>query len=174
MPSIQVQFLFSPCNVEPNSKMILICKFVIKSGDVVLIEGQSGGSIVGITPGAVLEKKSVRDMAAGLNRLGGKRKDFLRVCFRFFFISFHFACSFGFFMIFFRFLFCLKFLVDIIKPKPPQALPRTSQSFSSNVENRHSTTRPESLPKPLNINVKPPPEVLRRIAGKEITTTFEV
>lgn len=44
----------------------------MSTGDVVLIEGQSGGSIVGITPGAVLEKKSVRDMAAGLNRLGGK------------------------------------------------------------------------------------------------------
>lgn len=29
-----------------------------------------GGSIVGITPGAVLEKKSVRDIAAGLNKLG--------------------------------------------------------------------------------------------------------
>ncbi|XP_031620419.1 F-actin-uncapping protein LRRC16A isoform X2 [Contarinia nasturtii] len=55
----------------------------LDSGDVVLIEGsQSGGSIVGITPaalsssivgispGAALEKKSVRDMAAGLNRLG--------------------------------------------------------------------------------------------------------
>lgn len=75
--------------------------------DVVLIEGQSGGSIVGITPaalsssivgispgkelhatfglkslrmecstlfaGAALEKKSVRDMAAGLNRLGGNQ-----------------------------------------------------------------------------------------------------
>ncbi|XP_037044031.1 F-actin-uncapping protein LRRC16A isoform X5 [Bradysia coprophila] len=98
----------------------------IDPGDVVLIEGQSGGSIVGITPGAALEKKSVRDMAAGLNRLG----------------------------------------VDIIKPKPPQPLPRS-------VENRNSTSRPESLPKPLNVNVKPPPEVLRRIAGKEITTLFE-
>ena len=32
----------------------------------------SGGSIVGITPGAALEKKSVRDIAAGLNKLGGK------------------------------------------------------------------------------------------------------
>ncbi|XP_050097561.1 F-actin-uncapping protein LRRC16A isoform X2 [Anopheles aquasalis] len=30
----------------------------------------SGGSIVGITPGVVIEKKSVRDMAAGLNKLG--------------------------------------------------------------------------------------------------------
>uniref|UniRef100_A0A6B2ED94 Putative myosin-i-binding protein n=1 Tax=Phlebotomus kandelakii TaxID=1109342 RepID=A0A6B2ED94_9DIPT len=29
-----------------------------------------GGSIVGITPGAALERKSVRDLAAGLNRLG--------------------------------------------------------------------------------------------------------
>lgn len=76
----------------------------LDASDVVLIEGQSGGSIVGITPaalsssivgispgkpehffshcqsflmdfnilGAALEKKSVRDMAAGLNRLGGK------------------------------------------------------------------------------------------------------
>ncbi|XP_055315932.1 F-actin-uncapping protein LRRC16A isoform X4 [Sitodiplosis mosellana] len=54
----------------------------LDGSDVVLIEGQSGGSIVGITPaalsssivgispGAALEKKSVRDMAAGLNRLG--------------------------------------------------------------------------------------------------------
>ncbi|XP_059613851.1 F-actin-uncapping protein LRRC16A isoform X8 [Phlebotomus argentipes] len=33
--------------------------------------GSGGGSIVGITPGAALERKSVRDMAAGLNRLGG-------------------------------------------------------------------------------------------------------
>uniref|UniRef100_A0A1B0CTE4 CARMIL C-terminal domain-containing protein n=1 Tax=Lutzomyia longipalpis TaxID=7200 RepID=A0A1B0CTE4_LUTLO len=32
--------------------------------------GLGGGSIVGITPGAALERKSVRDMAAGLNRLG--------------------------------------------------------------------------------------------------------
>ncbi|XP_059613846.1 F-actin-uncapping protein LRRC16A isoform X3 [Phlebotomus argentipes] len=32
--------------------------------------GSGGGSIVGITPGAALERKSVRDMAAGLNRLG--------------------------------------------------------------------------------------------------------
>lgn len=65
------------------------------TGDVVLIEGQSGGSIVGITPGlffvfsqnstdfkylvlgAALEKKSVRDMAAGLNRLGGMCSIFL-------------------------------------------------------------------------------------------------
>lgn len=57
--------------------------------DVVLIEGQApggsivgispgitlasshGGSIVGITPGAALERKSVKDLAAGLNRLGG-------------------------------------------------------------------------------------------------------
>ncbi|XP_035912267.1 F-actin-uncapping protein LRRC16A isoform X2 [Anopheles stephensi] len=60
-------------------------------GDLVLISGQtpggsivgitpgaisaagtsvSGGSILGITPGAVIEKKSVRDMAAGLNKLG--------------------------------------------------------------------------------------------------------
>lgn len=52
--------------------------------DLVLISGQTpggsivgitpgaigGGSIVGITPGAVLEKKSVRDMAANLNKLG--------------------------------------------------------------------------------------------------------
>uniref|UniRef100_A0A182QLT5 CARMIL pleckstrin homology domain-containing protein n=1 Tax=Anopheles farauti TaxID=69004 RepID=A0A182QLT5_9DIPT len=62
-------------------------------GDLVLISGQTpggsivgitpgaistasssvtGGSILGITPGAVIEKKSVRDMAAGLNKLGGK------------------------------------------------------------------------------------------------------
>ncbi|XP_052861645.1 F-actin-uncapping protein LRRC16A [Anopheles cruzii] len=34
------------------------------------VTGTSGGSIVGITPGAVIEKKSVRDMAAGLNKLG--------------------------------------------------------------------------------------------------------
>lgn len=82
-----------------------MCFFFL--GEVVLIEGQAGGSIVGITPGAALggggsivgitpgnydfsiliifffkyfvcgvgaalEKKSVRDMAAGLNRLGGK------------------------------------------------------------------------------------------------------
>lgn len=59
--------------------------------DVVLIEGQApggsivgispgiplptsggGGSIVGITPGAALERKSVKDMAAGLSRMGGK------------------------------------------------------------------------------------------------------
>uniref|UniRef100_A0A182JPL6 CARMIL_C domain-containing protein n=1 Tax=Anopheles christyi TaxID=43041 RepID=A0A182JPL6_9DIPT len=61
-------------------------------GDLVLISGQTpggsivgitpgaissagvsstGGSILGITPGAVIEKKSVRDMAAGLNKLGG-------------------------------------------------------------------------------------------------------
>lgn len=33
--------------------------------------GNGGGSIVGITPGAALEKKSVRDLAAGINRLGG-------------------------------------------------------------------------------------------------------
>ncbi|KAJ6641624.1 F-actin-uncapping protein LRRC16A [Pseudolycoriella hygida] len=105
----------------------------IDPGDVVLIEGQSGGSIVGITPGAALEKKSVRDMAAGLNRLG----------------------------------------VDVIKPKPPQALPRTIPYNNSSVENRNLTTRPESLPKPVNVSVKPPPEVLRRIAGKEITTLFE-
>ncbi|XP_062707824.1 F-actin-uncapping protein LRRC16A isoform X2 [Aedes albopictus] len=53
--------------------------------DLVLISGQTpggsivgitpgaigGGSIVGITPGAVMEKKSVRDMAANLNKLGG-------------------------------------------------------------------------------------------------------
>uniref|UniRef100_A0AAG5D3H5 CARMIL C-terminal domain-containing protein n=1 Tax=Anopheles atroparvus TaxID=41427 RepID=A0AAG5D3H5_ANOAO len=32
--------------------------------------GGTGGSILGITPGAVIEKKSVRDMAAGLNKLG--------------------------------------------------------------------------------------------------------
>ncbi|XP_021699947.1 F-actin-uncapping protein LRRC16A isoform X3 [Aedes aegypti] len=52
--------------------------------DLVLISGQTpggsivgitpgaigGGSIVGITPGAVMEKKSVRDMAANLNKLG--------------------------------------------------------------------------------------------------------
>lgn len=52
--------------------------------DLVLISGQTpggsivgitpgaigGGSIVGITPGAVMEKKSVRDMAASLNKLG--------------------------------------------------------------------------------------------------------
>lgn len=82
----------------------------LDNNDVVLIDGQSGGSIVGITPaalsssivgispgkphgfsnvnhsilpnrkksfifptGAALqEKKSVKDMAAGLNRLGGK------------------------------------------------------------------------------------------------------
>ncbi|XP_017027352.1 F-actin-uncapping protein LRRC16A isoform X2 [Drosophila kikkawai] len=31
--------------------------------------GGGGGSIVGITPGAALEKKSVRELAAGLNRL---------------------------------------------------------------------------------------------------------
>lgn len=31
-----------------------------------------GGSIVGITPGAALERKSVKDLAAGLNRLGGE------------------------------------------------------------------------------------------------------
>ncbi|XP_055620495.1 F-actin-uncapping protein LRRC16A isoform X3 [Toxorhynchites rutilus septentrionalis] len=51
--------------------------------DLVLISGQTpggsivgitpgaitGGSIVGITPGAVIEKKSVRDMAANLNKL---------------------------------------------------------------------------------------------------------
>lgn len=55
----------------------LYLKNVNLSGDVVLIEGQSGGSIVGITPGAALEKKSVRDMAAGLNRLGGRCNIFL-------------------------------------------------------------------------------------------------
>ncbi|XP_058466447.1 F-actin-uncapping protein LRRC16A isoform X6 [Malaya genurostris] len=52
--------------------------------DLVLISGQtpggsivgitpgaiSGGSIVGITPGAAMEKKSVRDMAASLNKIG--------------------------------------------------------------------------------------------------------
>ena len=64
--------------------------------DVVLIEGQApggsivgispginltastgggGGSIVGITPGAALERKSVKDLAAGLNRLGGMDKE---------------------------------------------------------------------------------------------------
>ena len=64
--------------------------------DVVLIEGQApggsivgispginltastgggGGSIVGITPGAALERKSVKDLAAGLNRLGGMEED---------------------------------------------------------------------------------------------------
>lgn len=31
-----------------------------------------GGSIVGITPGAALEKKTVRDIAAGLNRIGSE------------------------------------------------------------------------------------------------------
>lgn len=73
------------------------------------------------------------------------------------------------------FFFVVDFLVDVIKPKPPQALPRTIiQNSSSIVENRNSASRPESLPKPLNVSVKPPPEVLRRIAGKEITTLFEV
>ncbi|XP_062544928.1 F-actin-uncapping protein LRRC16A isoform X3 [Armigeres subalbatus] len=52
--------------------------------DLVLVSGQTpggsivgitpgaigGGSIVGITPGAVMEKRSVRDMAANLNKLG--------------------------------------------------------------------------------------------------------
>lgn len=33
--------------------------------------GGGGGSIVGITPGAALERKSVKDLAAGLSRLGG-------------------------------------------------------------------------------------------------------
>lgn len=140
----------------------------MSTGDVVLIEGQSGGSIVGITPGAALEKKSVRDMAAGLNRLGGNlQSDY---CVRFPTVHTSRMSFFSFFSFVFLTIFsfvCCNFLVDIIKPKPPQALPRS-------VENRNSTTRPESLPKPVNVNVKPPPEVLRRIAGKEITTLFEV
>ncbi|XP_055602559.1 F-actin-uncapping protein LRRC16A isoform X2 [Uranotaenia lowii] len=58
--------------------------------DVVLISGQtpggsivgitpgaiSGGSIVGITPGAVIEKKSVRDIAANLNKIGENQEQF--------------------------------------------------------------------------------------------------
>ncbi|XP_059224699.1 F-actin-uncapping protein LRRC16A isoform X9 [Stomoxys calcitrans] len=38
--------------------------------EVVPFGNNTGGSIVGITPGAALEKKSVRELAAGLNRLG--------------------------------------------------------------------------------------------------------
>lgn len=30
---------------------------------------------MGITPGAALERKSVKDLAAGLNRLGGMEED---------------------------------------------------------------------------------------------------
>ncbi|XP_075169303.1 capping protein regulator and myosin 1 linker 1 leucine rich repeat protein isoform X3 [Haematobia irritans] len=37
--------------------------------EVVPFGNSTGGSIVGITPGAALEKKSVRELAAGLNRL---------------------------------------------------------------------------------------------------------
>uniref|UniRef100_A0A1I8PL20 CARMIL C-terminal domain-containing protein n=1 Tax=Stomoxys calcitrans TaxID=35570 RepID=A0A1I8PL20_STOCA len=37
--------------------------------EVVPFGNNTGGSIVGITPGAALEKKSVRELAAGLNRL---------------------------------------------------------------------------------------------------------
>lgn len=93
-------------------------------GDVVLIEGQSGGSIVGITPGllnesektisitktncfssgAALEKKSVRDMAAGLNRLGGKEINFIFSLFSM--LSLEFGMSF-----FYDFFFCFLLLL---------------------------------------------------------------
>lgn len=54
--------------------------------------GGGGGSIVGITPGAALERKSVRDLAAGLNRLGGKKMLYF---FRIYFLS-HFIFLFTF------------------------------------------------------------------------------
>ncbi|XP_068146879.1 F-actin-uncapping protein LRRC16A isoform X3 [Drosophila tropicalis] len=41
----------------------------ITPGIAIAAGGSGGGSIVGITPGAALEKKSVRELAAGLNRL---------------------------------------------------------------------------------------------------------
>ncbi|KAM7344760.1 capping protein regulator and myosin 1 linker 1 leucine rich repeat protein isoform 3-T5 [Cochliomyia hominivorax] len=41
----------------------------ISPGIAIAQGGSGGGSIVGITPGAALEKKSVRELAAGLNRL---------------------------------------------------------------------------------------------------------
>lgn len=68
---------------------MIVLTIFSRVSDVVLIEGQApggsivgispgislaatgGGSIVGITPGAALERKSVKDLAAGLSRLGG-------------------------------------------------------------------------------------------------------
>ncbi|XP_037955118.1 F-actin-uncapping protein LRRC16A isoform X2 [Teleopsis dalmanni] len=41
----------------------------ITPGIAIAAGGTGGGSIVGITPGAALEKKSVRELAAGLNRM---------------------------------------------------------------------------------------------------------
>ncbi|XP_030374921.1 F-actin-uncapping protein LRRC16A isoform X2 [Scaptodrosophila lebanonensis] len=41
----------------------------ITPGIAIAAGGSGGGSIVGITPGAALEKKSVRELAAGLSRL---------------------------------------------------------------------------------------------------------
>lgn len=79
--------------------------------DVVLIEGQApggsivgispgislantsgGGSIVGITPGAALERKSVKDLAAGLSRLGGNSS----------------VCRWFVFLLYFVFLVCFR------------------------------------------------------------------
>lgn len=96
-------------------------------------------------------------------------------------------------------------LVDVIKPKPPQALPRTilnttnacnnnsnnnnnteistNDSHTSSIKISSAVDRPDSLPKPLSIinshNIQHEPsngggKIVRRIAGKQITTLFEV
>lgn len=100
-------------------------------------------------------------------------------------------------------------IVDVIKPKPPLALPRTAVTSNNynnvvlpSVPQLPPPPRPDSLPKPPTIHqqsttpatvtttitntnnnnkttstvaaTKQPPDVLRRIAGKPISTLFEV
>uniref|UniRef100_W4VRD5 Putative myosin-i-binding protein n=1 Tax=Corethrella appendiculata TaxID=1370023 RepID=W4VRD5_9DIPT len=57
----------TPDSIDNDVDVVLISSQT-PGGSIVGISG--GGSIVGITPGAALEKKSVRDMAAGINKLG--------------------------------------------------------------------------------------------------------
>ncbi|XP_049292741.1 F-actin-uncapping protein LRRC16A isoform X2 [Anopheles funestus] len=160
-------------------------------GDLVLISGQTpggsivgitpgaistagtGGSILGITPGAVIEKKSVRDMAAGLNKLGVEleRNSLMRSS-----ISTHSASA-------------------VMRTSPSSLLGRNSQKVSSIISSSSTSSSPHSSPNSsFNTNrdtalpsssteesVAPstdvPPkdetQIKRIVAGKKITALFE-
>ncbi|XP_061500359.1 F-actin-uncapping protein LRRC16A isoform X2 [Anopheles gambiae] len=163
-------------------------------GDLVLISGQTpggsivgitpgaissagvtGGSILGITPGAVIEKKSVRDMAAGLNKLGVEleRNSLMRSS-----ISSHSASA-------------------VMRTSPSSILGRSSQknnsmtsassssssSPTSSVKNGDSTTSDGAPTISSGANIeetgaisvpqKDEKHVKRIVAGKKITALFE-
>ncbi|XP_052893735.1 F-actin-uncapping protein LRRC16A isoform X2 [Anopheles moucheti] len=156
-------------------------------GDLVLISGQTpggsivgitpgaistagtGGSILGITPGAVIEKKSVKDMAAGLNKLGVKleRNSQMRSS-----ISSHSASA-------------------VMRTSSSSLLDRNSQKSSSFKSSGSTSSSPnssfnkngdtalpgsstdETVAQPPGTPPKDETPIKRIVAGKKITALFE-